>query len=138
MKNLITPNSRLRLFEIWNKVKRGETLEGEEKTIGELLLQHAEFRQTWDTADQLADKEFDADDVNPFMHITIDTIVMNQIDQGTPIEVKQAYERLRAGGMEHLDALHEIDRAFINELWPVLKHDKPFNEKRYKKKVQKL
>lgn len=131
--------SRLQMFDIWNRFKLGEPLEGEEKVTGELMQLHTEYHDTWDHADELTGHEFDPEtDVNPFLHVTIDAIVVNQIKQRTPPEVEQAYTRLRSKGLSHLDAIHEIDSVFVKEFWPVLKYKKPFNNTRYVKKIKRL
>jgi hypothetical protein len=131
--------TRLQMFDIWNRMKLGEPLEGEEKIIGELMQLHTEFHDTWERIEELADYEYNPEtDVNPFLHISIDSIIVNQVNQKSPPEVEQAYNRLRKKGLGHLDTIHEIDRAFLKELWPMLKYHKPFNNAGYIKKVQRL
>lgn len=136
---LLSTQSRQRFHRIWQAMKSKEPLEGEEKVIGELMLEHLEFHNTWEFADVLAEKEYDPNtEANPFLHITIDSAIMSQIAQKNPPEVGQAYTRLRKRGLSHLDALHEIDRIFVKEFWQVLKYKRGFNNERYAKNVKKL
>lgn len=123
--NLFSAQTRYSFYETWQAVNAGEELHGEEKVVGELMQQHPELYDTWDNADKIA-----------FMHIVIDSIVVNQITQDTSPDVADAHDRLREQGLSHLEAIHEIDLIFVQELWPVLKH--PFNAKRYAKKVGTL
>ena len=131
--------NRMQIYDIWNRVKSGEPLEGEEKVLGELMQAHTEYHAVWDKADKLVNKKYDPEtDVNPFAHIAIDAAVVNQIEQRNPPEVRQVYNRLRAKGLSHLEAIHKIDLVFVEELWHVLKHRKPFDTARYVKKVKRL
>lgn len=131
--------SRIHIFDIWSRAKLGEPLEGEEEVVAELMQLHTDFHDTWDNADKLLEHEYDPDkDVNPFLHIAIDTIIVNQITQNDPPEVNRAYDRLCKRGTSRLDAIHMIDSVFTEELWPVLKYNRPFNNESYIKKVKKL
>lgn len=131
--------SRLHIFDIWTRVKVGETLEGEDKVFGDLLMQHEEYYSTWDAADKLVDKEYDKEtDVNPFAHIALDAAVMSQINSAKPPQVKEAYKRLTRQGASHLAALHSIAYELATEMWQAGHDRKPFNTERYAKQLRRL
>jgi hypothetical protein len=129
--------SRLQYFEIWKKVKAGNKLEGEEKIIGELMQQHKEFYNDWESTN--FDYEYDPDtEVNPFLHIQFDIIVVNQMNNDNPAQTKITYGNLIKHNHSHLEAIHKIASVFAEEIWDVLSSKKEFNEKIYIDKLIKL
>ena len=129
--------SRSQYFEIWKKVKAGNKLEGEEKIIGELMQQHKEFYNEWESTN--FDYEYDPDtEVNPFLHIQFDLIVMNQMNNNNPAQTKITYDSLIKHNHSHLEATHKIASVLAEEIWSVFSFKKEFNEKRYIDKLKKL
>ncbi|MEK7249331.1 MAG: DUF1841 family protein [Bacteroidota bacterium] len=131
--------SRLNIFDLWTRVKLGETLEGEDKAFGDLLMQHKEYYSTWDAADKLMDKEYDTEtEVNPFAHLALDAAVVNQLDNANPPQVKETYERLTLQGASHLAAIHSIAYELATEIWQAGHDRKPFNTERYARQLRRL
>jgi hypothetical protein len=129
--------SREIYYDIWQRVNASEELWGEEKIIGELMLQHKEYYDEWNSTD--FDYEYDPDtEVNPFLHIAVDTIVMNQMTQNDPPQTKLTYERLVNKGDSHLEAIHKIAAVIVEEIWYILKYKRMFDEKSYIAKLKKL
>lgn len=135
--NEIRSLSRESYHDTWLRVKAGKELEGEEKIIGELMRQHEEFYDDWDSTD--FDHEYDPDtEVNPFMHLVMDTIVMNQITNNDPPQTRFTYNKLTARRDSHLDAIHKISYIVAEEIWNIMHDKKAFNEKAYTTKLKKL
>ena len=131
--------SRQRFFEIWQNVCEGEGLEGEEKAIAAAMAEHKEYYDTWEMADNLADYEYDPEtEVNPFFHITMHTIVENQIAMNTPKEVAMTLEKLMTKGESRHEAVHEIGAALSEEIFTMTKRKRPFDESRYAKSLKRL
>ena len=53
-------------------------------------------------------------DVNPFLHITIHTVIENQLEARDPIEVLQFYNAMRKKKCSHHDTIHLIGAIFIS------------------------
>ena len=136
--SLLNTYHRRKLYEIWQKYKANESLEDEESTITELMALHKDWYHFWESTD--FDYKFDpnVDEFDPFFHITLDTIVMNQINQRNPEQTRFTYNKLTARGDSHLDAIHKIAAVFAEEFFPVMKHGKEFNSKRYIRKLKEL
>ncbi|MGD8779666.1 MAG: DUF1841 family protein [Ignavibacteria bacterium] len=123
--------TRKEYYEIWQKVKAGEELDGEEKIIGELMEQHEEFYDDWDSTDFDYEYDPEIDEVNPFLHIMMDTIVMKQITTNDPPQTRFTYNKLTARGNSHLEAVHKIATVVANEIWNIMHEEREFDEKSY-------
>jgi hypothetical protein len=137
--DLSIPKSETRkhYYKIWQKYKARETLKGEEKTIVDLMALHKDWYHFWDSTD--FDREFDPDtEINPFIHITLDNIITNQINNRKPEQANFTYNKLTARGDSHLEAIHKIAYVFALEFFPVMKEGKTFNDKRYIWKLKNL
>jgi hypothetical protein len=134
----LSSKNRERYYEIWQKYKANENLEGEESTIAGLMALHKDWYSYWESTD--FKRKFDpaADEFNPFLHITFDTIIMNQINANNPQQTKFTYNKLTARGDSHLEAIHKIASVFAEEFFPVMKKEKEFNERRYNRRLKAL
>ena len=76
------------LHFLWEKVQNNDLddLGNEDRRLAEAMLMHEdEFFNEFEFADILHDREFDPDtDVNPFLHITIHTVIENQLEARDP------------------------------------------------------
>jgi hypothetical protein len=70
-------------------------------------------------------------ETNKILHQQIITIVDNQIREENPPETKQTFERLIKSGYSKTDAKKYIGQCVAVELFHVMKHHQPFDEKRY-------
>lgn len=82
-RDILRKSSRGNMLAIWEKVKTGhvEDLRGEEKQIAEIMREHADdYREEMEAAWKDIGYEFDpeSDEVNPFLHIVVHTVIENQ------------------------------------------------------------
>ncbi len=86
----------------------------------------------------------DPDDVgelggtNPWLHITIDEIVINQLWDDTPSEVWSAAQRLTNAGRQRWDVIHKIAGLLGRHMHPVLTRNEPFDEAAYRADLDAL
>ncbi len=81
----------------------------------------------------MSDNEFGPDaEENPFMHITIHTIIENQLELKEPIEVYQFYLAMLKKKCPHHEVIHLLGAIFVRLLYRVLKYKEPFDNERYK------
>jgi peroxiredoxin family protein len=66
------------------------------------------------------------------------SVVENQIRDGNPPETKTTLERLQSQGIPRPEAVRLIACAVSTEIFEVLKHKEPFNEKRFVSNLNKL
>jgi hypothetical protein len=131
--------TRQRLHLIWEASNQGIPLHDEEhQRLAEVLQQHPQYHNAWEFADQIEDVEYVIDGVNPFLHVTFHSIIENQLATGDPPEVRAALQRLLRKRLSRHDAIHRLAQVFTEELFPVLKQDRPFNQERYVRKLRKL
>ena len=133
--------NREHLHFLWEKAKNNEQdgLDDEDRRLAEAMLLHEdEFFNEFEFADVLHDRKFDPDTgVNPFLHITIHTVVENQLAARAPIEVYQFYNAMRKKKCSHHDTIHLIGAILMPLMFDTMKHQKPFDNDRYVSMLKK-
>jgi hypothetical protein len=136
--NAMKAISRDQLHELWLRTKAGESLEGEEATLARMMQEHVEYHDAWERLKQFKADEILVNGANPIMHVSMHSVIENQLEQNTPPEVKKALDGLLKRGASRHDAIHAIAYEFNMELFPVLKHSRPFNNAAYKRRLEKI
>ncbi len=126
------------LHDLWLRAKEGEPLEGEDAVLVKAMQEHNEYVDIWERLDQLGGDELVVNGVNPILHINMHSIIENQLEQNTPPEVQKALAGLLKRGASRHEAIHAIAYEFNMELFPVLKHSRPFNDLAYKRRLAKI
>jgi hypothetical protein len=75
---------------------------------------------------------------NEVLRQQIFQIVENQIKDNNPAETKQTYQRLLKMGCSEMDAKKYIGQCVAVELFNIMKHKQPFDQKRYVENLNKL
>ncbi|MGN6602610.1 MAG: hypothetical protein ACTHK8_09175 [Ginsengibacter sp.] len=68
---------------------------------------------------------------NKMLQQAIFEIIENQVRDGDPPETKQTLKRLQQSGYNEIDAKKYIGQCVAVELFHIMNHQQPFNEKRY-------
>ena len=133
--------NREHLHFLWEKAKNNDLddLAGEDRRLAEAMLLHEdEFFNVFEFADILHDREFDPDiDVNPFLHITIHTVIENQLTGRDPLEVFQFYNAMRKKKCSHHDTIHLIGAILVPLMFDTMKNKAPFDNDRYVSMLKK-
>jgi hypothetical protein len=133
--------NREHLHFLWEKAKNNDLdgLGDEDRRLAEAMLMHEdEFFNIFEFTDVLHDREFDPNtDGNPFLHITIHTVVENQLAAKDPIEVFQFYNAMRKKKCSHHDTIHLIGAILVPLMFDTMKHQKPFDNARYVSMLKK-
>jgi hypothetical protein len=139
--NLFRSAKREHLHFLWKKAKNNDLngLDDEERHMAEAMLLHEdEFFNVFEFADVLHERDFDPDtDVNPFLHITIHTVVVNQLAARDPLEVYQFYNAMRNKKCSHHDTIHLIGAIFVPLMFDTMKNKAPFDNDRYVSMLKK-
>lgn len=77
-------------------------------------------------------------ETNKVLQHAILTTVDNQIRDEKPPETKQTFERLVKSGYSKTDAKKYIGQCVAIEIFNVMKHHQPFDEKRFIKNLLNL
>ena len=141
IRKLMRRVSREEMYELWGRAKEGdfEGLNDEKALIAKIMMEHEdEFYNQFEFADLTYDHEYDPDtEFDPFLHITIHSIVESQLEQKNPIEAYQFYNALRKKKYSRHDAIHFVGQILICMIFEVMKYQKPFNPEIYRKLLKK-
>ncbi len=77
-------------------------------------------------------------ETNDILRKQIFEIITNQIKNNDPPETKLTYKRLIDSGYSDFETKQLIGQCVTIEIFNVLKHKMPFDEKRYVKNLQQL
>ena len=126
------------LFELWKLRENRDTLDKEQLNILNAMEEHKEYHDFFNSANvyEALNQKFDH---NPFLHIILHSVLQNQLDSRKPPEVYQAYNHLTI--KKKLDphkAKHSLSVILADELFNTMKHKKPFDEKKYAKRMKKF
>ena len=103
-----------------------------------MLLHKDEFFNVFEFADVVSEREFDPDtDVNPFLHITIHTVIEKQLAVRDPIEAFQFYNAMRNKKCSHHDTIHLIGAILVPLMFDTMKNKAPFDNDRYVSMLKK-
>jgi hypothetical protein len=130
--------SHERFYLLWQQAKLGADLEGDDARLVQAMRDHPEYYDTWEHANEFLQEQVTVNGANPFLHVTMHTVVENQAAQNTPPEVCAALEYKILHKTPRHQAVHEIANAFTELLWVVLHDHKPFDDDAYRRKLAKL
>ncbi len=131
--------TRARLGLIWERVMAGAELEGDEAVTAEILKQHPKYFDIWEQASTLPpEEEVLRDGANPFAHVAIHQIVENQIANHDPPETAETLEALMQAGYTRHEAIHAIGRIVSDEIFEILRDNRPFDEAGYLEALRDL
>ncbi len=130
--------NRAYMAEVWRKLNDNEDMTVEEDLLAEQMQAHPEYASFWEDEEML-EHQFDPErEENPFLHISLHVMLERQITSNNPSYVRAAVERLEARGEDPHEVRHALLRILVGEIWQVLSGKGPFNEKRYRREIEKL
>ena len=130
--------TRQQMRLLWQLAQTGAPLEDEHARLIKIMREHPEYADLWGRLDELSDTEIERDGVNPILHVQMHAAVENQIALRDPDEVRVSLKALLRQGYDRHEAIHVIASALLEEIFPVLKEQHPFNEAHYLRKLRKL
>ncbi len=113
---------------VWQKMKQGIELQGDEIYIGRSMADHPEWFPIFDTIGLLEGDDTLPDGENPFAHVTFHVLIGSQIFHRNPPEAEVFYRmRLRKGDERH-DIVHMMINVFQRHLVWAAQHAKQGGE----------
>ncbi len=134
LKSLTRRRTRL----IWNAAQLGAPLSEEDARLAQAMREHPEYADLWGHLDELSDEQIERDGTNPILHVTIHTTIENQLAIGQPPETGQAVEVLMQQGLSRHEAIHRVGTVLAEEIYGVLKDNRPFDESEFTRKLKQL
>jgi len=121
--------NRALTHSIWERSQRGEAVAGEEARLAAVMKEHPEYQVAWESPQHLSESTIGG--VNPYLHVTMHTIVENQLAQNEPPEAAQALERLLAAGVSRHEAIHRIGNLMLRQIWRIQRERQSFDRQAY-------
>jgi hypothetical protein len=118
--------SRAGMADVWQRAKAGEDLSEEDEQMARAIRNHPEYRELFELGAAGPDE---VDGVNPWLHVSMHTVVDRQ-RQILP-EVEAAITRLRLRGLTEHEAEHRIAELVTRLIWSILHDQQPYDEQRY-------
>lgn len=127
--------------EIWElaKVSDLDHLDADERRLAKIMLDHGEeFFKSVDFADDYLDEEHEDDsEIDPLFHITVHSIVEDQLEERDPLEVVQFYDAMKKKQSGHHEVIHLIAAILVPLIFNGLMEQKPFDIETYKALLRK-
>jgi len=128
--------NRALAHSIWERSQRGEAVAGEEAHLAAAMKEHPEYRVAWESPQRLPESTIGG--VNPYLHVTMHTIVENQLAQNEPPEAAEALERLLAAGVSRHEAIHRIGNLVLQQIWRIQRERRPFDRQTHVRALKSL
>jgi len=129
------------IHDIWEKVKADdfEELSPEELRLAKILKEHEEeFFNQFEFADLINDHEYGPEEeIDPFLHIFIHSIIEAQLESKEPVEALQFYNSMIEKNCDHHAAVHFTGAILVLLMPPVLQNSGPFDIYTYKYLLRK-
>ncbi|MCA9548256.1 MAG: DUF1841 family protein [Myxococcales bacterium] len=113
------------LAYVWEKMKRGDELAGQEIFIGRSMADHPQWFPHFETIGLLEGDDELPDGTNPFAHVSLHVLIGSQIFNQNPPEAETFYRmRLRKGDEQHA-IIHMMIETFQRHLLWAAQHRGP-------------
>jgi hypothetical protein len=113
-------------------------LSDEDRILLQIMRIHPDYYDLWNRLAEVSDEELERDGTNPIYHVLIHHTVENQVAAGKPSETAETLDRLMRQGKTRHEALHLIMAVAAEEIFEVLTKNRPYDERRYVKKLRRL
>jgi len=102
------------------------------------MRQHPEYVDLWGRLDELDEEQIVREGVNPMLHVMVHHIVENQIADNDPPQTAETVRALVQKGLSRHEAVHRVGGVVSDEIFEILKDDRPFDEIGYVRSLRKL
>lgn len=129
---------RQQYFTTWQKYHSKQLLNPLESQLIQVMLDHPEYHEYIEEADKYCDYSFEADDINPFLHMSMHLALRDQISADNPVGIQAIFERLLRRQGDALMVEHEMMRILTDHIWIMLKQQQAFNASEYLEQLNRL
>jgi len=124
-------------MEAGNMVQKEFFMPEEGRGIEVILSEHPEIRILWEKRGDLAGP-VEINGINPILHVMIEGMVENQLNDPEIPEVGETLERLEKSGLSKHAARAVIANVLTSHLFDVMKNQKPFDREKYVRQLGML
>lgn len=140
IENLKRQAYRIKINKIWNRVKEDKftDLNQKEQELAIIMMNHQEYQEYFENEDLLDGSEHKGNEgFNPFLHISLHQMAEDQVASETPVEAALLCEYIERMGYSRHEGLHVIMTILINMIMTNHANNKPFDEQRYRRLLEK-
>jgi len=141
IRKLLKDLSRTQMSAIWEKAKdrNFKGLDDEAQRIAKIMVEHEdELYRQFEHADLIFDPEVNPDaEYDPFLHISIHSIIEAQLEHNDPLEVVEFFNAMRQKKYSRHDAIHLAGQILTCLIFEMSEHQKPFDLETYRKLLGK-
>lgn len=120
-------------FSAWRTYRAGQPLEGVQRRVVQVALQHPEYQAMLEDAPAHAERDYTPDmgQTNPFLHMGMHIAIEEQVALDQPHGVRARYDALCARLGDAHAAQHQIMECLGEMLWQAQREGAPPDERRY-------
>jgi hypothetical protein len=133
MFNPTRDQSRIFLFDLWEKHRAGATLTPLESLALSILIEHPEYHAVLDDRERYLDRDWkpEGGETNPFLHVAMHLAIEEQLSIDQPPGIRAAVQALAAKHESAHDARHEVMECLAEMVWQAQRHGAPFDNTAY-------
>jgi hypothetical protein len=141
IRKLLQDVTYAQMSEIWQKAKERdfEDLDDEAQRIAKIMVEHEEeLYNQFEHVELTYDPEVNSEtDYNPFLHITIHSVIEAQLEQNDPLEVVEFYNVMRQKKYSHHDSIHLVGQILTCLIFEMTENQTPFDLEIYRQLLDK-
>jgi Domain of unknown function (DUF1841) len=132
MFNPTRDQSRIFLFDLWEKHHAGAALTPLEALALSILLEHPEYHPVLDDRERYLDRDWkpEGGETNPFLHVAMHLAIEEQLSIDQPPGIRAAVQALTAKLGDH-GARHEVMECLAEMVWQAQRNAAPFDNAAY-------
>lgn len=125
-------NLRRYYLTCWQKQQAGQVLEGLEKQVTAVILEHPEYHPLLANTDQALQQDYAPEEghTNPFLHMGLHLGLREQVATDRPVGIRDIYENLAERYGQH-DTEHLMMECLVANLWQAQQQQQPPDEHAY-------
>lgn len=125
-------NLRRYYLMCWQKQQAGQTLEGLEKQVAAVILEHPEYHVLLSNTEQTLQQDFvpEQGNTNPFLHMGLHLGLREQIATDRPVGIRDIYENLAERYGQH-ESEHLMMECLVANLWQAQQQQQAPDENTY-------
>lgn len=120
-------------FNTWLKHKQAQALTDLEKIGLSVMLLHPEYHSILDAPEQFKHQEYfpEFGETNPFLHMSLQLSVLEQISINQPIGIADIYKTLVNKHQNEHDAMHDMIDCLAETIWQSQRNNTPLDSAHY-------
>ena len=111
--------TRLVFFRAWRAHRESRPLDGVEKLIVQVILQHPEYHALLDQPESASERDYfpESGETNPFLHLGMHIAIEEQLSLNQPRGIRDHYQKLLLRFPDEHTAQHHMMECLGEMLW---------------------